>query len=114
MELSELYQMVYTSCVQFAVYQKKNISDRVKEILPYLNSFTNEFMSFNAYGIEEQDYRTLQLLLLDILKDLELGLNFQDAVILEDTMEYGLLKFLELFFSTERELTTLKEACTIE
>ena len=108
MKLEELYKKVFVACVQFAVYQKKQVQKDIEKILPDLKKFTNDFFVKNKYGIQEEDYIFLQKFLLNILQDFMEGMENRDRVLLEDTLEYGLKPFLELFFD-EQDLIKLRE-----
>lgn len=114
MNIEELYKKVFYSCVQFAVYQKENIIDDVKQILPFLNEFTQEFLSGNYFGLKEEDYQLLRQLLLDILNDIVQGMEQHDIVLLEDTIEFGLKEFVEMFIPDEQELQRLREESVSE
>lgn len=114
MNIEELYKKIYSACVQFAVYHKKNIIENVHELLPLLDDFVNEFFDGNIFGLEEEDYQLLKQLLLDILNDITMGLEQRDRILLEDTVEYGLKEFIELFIPDEGELQQLKEESVSE
>lgn len=109
MEIEELYKKVYRACVEFAVYRKKNIKENVADFLPALGQFANKFLEENHFGFDEEDYQQLRRLLLNILNDITQGLEQRDNVLLEDTVEFGLKEFLELFVMDEGELRRLKE-----
>ncbi|MDD7642134.1 MAG: hypothetical protein PUK75_06640 [bacterium] len=112
MNIAELYKIVFSTCVEFAVYQKDVVSN-VEQMLPMLNELGSLYFTENYYRLDEEDYHLVQMLLTDILKDITQGLEQQDRVLLEDTLEYGLLKFLEIFLEDD-EILALKEACVIE
>ena len=114
MKIEELYKKTYAVCVQFAVYKKKNIIENVHQLLPLLEEFLNEFFGGNVFCLEEDDYQLLKQLLLDILNDITEGMEQRDKVLLEDTIEYGLMEFVELFIPDERELKRLKEESVSE
>ena len=61
-----------------------------------------------VFEIDKTDYEKLQLLFINIIRDLSQGLKNKDVVLLEDAMEYGLLPFLEIFMD-EDEVSRLKE-----
>ena len=109
MEIKELYKKVYHACVEFAVYQKKNIKENVADFLPMLGEFANKFLEENYFGFDEEDYQQLRQLLLNILSDIAQGMEQRDNVLLEDAVEFGLKEFLELFVMDEGELRRLKE-----
>ncbi len=109
MEIEELYKKVYHACVEFAVYRKKNIKENVTDFLPLLGGFANQFLEGNYFGFDEEDYQQLKQLLLNILNDIAQGLEQRDNVLLEDTVEFGVKEFLELFIPDEEELRRLRE-----
>ena len=82
--------------------------------MPLLNNFVKFFLQRNVYELDEEDYQLLQQLLLQILQDMMQALENRDIVLLEDTVEYGLKTFLELFFSDEQELQELREVAINE
>ena len=112
MDIAELYQKVFQTCVDFTVYRKKNIREHIEGLLPLLEEFSNVFLGKQDVEMDEEDYQYLQASWMDILEDLVSGLKEDDRVLLEDTVEYGLKVFLELFFE-EQELQQLREACVI-
>lgn len=73
-----------------------------------LNEFYDRFLRENVFEIDKTDYEKLQLLFINIIRDLSQGLKNKDVVLLEDAMEYGLLSFLEIFMD-EDEVSRLKE-----
>lgn len=114
MDIEELYKKIFYSCVQFAVYQKKDIIENVKQLLPLLNNFANEFLRANGFELEEEDYQQLKQLLLNILNDIAQGMEQRDTVLLEDTIEFGLKEFVEMFIPDEQELKRLREESVSE
>lgn len=68
----------------------------------------SRFLRENVFEIDKTDYEKLQLLFINIIRDLSQGLKNKDVVLLEDAMEYGLLSFLEIFMD-EDEVSRLKE-----
>ena len=84
MSIKQIYTKVLKSCIGFSVYGTKKVEE------------------------ETTDYEKLQLLFINIIRDLSQGLKNKDVVLLEDAMEYGLLSFLEIFMD-EDEVSRLKE-----
>ena len=105
-EIETLYKKVFFICVQFAVYEKE-------DIIPELNSFTTFFLEENTFKLNLEDYQLLQQLLIDILKDIMQAMENRDNILLEDTLEYGLKPFLELFLE-DKKIMMLREACADE
>lgn len=112
-EIETLYKKVFFICVQFAVYEKEDIQKRIEEIIPELNSFTTFFLEENTFKLNLEDYQLLQQLLIDILKDIMQAMENRDNILLEDTLEYGLKPFLELFLE-DKKIMMLGEACADE
>ncbi len=112
-EIETLYKKVFSICVQFAVYEKEDIQKRIEEIIPELNSFTTFFLEENTFKLNLEDYQLLQQLLIDILKDIMQAMENRDNILLEDTLEYGLKPFLELFLE-DKKIMMLREACADE
>ena len=111
--MEELYKDVFRSCVSFAVYEENSI---IKDLLNYwdnLKSFIDFFCKKNELSIDEEDYNNLKKVLLEITNDIVNGINNKDIILLEDTVEFGLLPFLEMFFS-DKELVKMKEEVTYE
>ena len=109
MEIEELYKRIYRACVEFAVYQKKNIKENVTAFLSLLGEFANQFLEENYFGFDGEDYRQLKQLLLNILSDIAQGMEQDDKVLLEDVVEFGIKEFLELFIPDEEKLRRLRE-----
>ena len=106
--IQELYIKVFNICVQFAVFKNNNIQKEIEGIIPLIDSFSHNLLSGNTYGIRDEDYQLLCNLAIDILKDLSIGMENRDIVLLEDTLEYGLKDFLEIFMDDE-ELIELRK-----
>ena len=104
MSIKQIYTKVLKSCIGFSVYGTKKVEEETKELLPLLNEFYDRFLR----EIDKTDYEKLQLLFINIIRDLSQGLKNKDVVLLEDAMEYGLLSFLEIFMD-EDEVSRLKE-----
>ena len=109
MKLTELYKEVFNSCVKFAVYGKTTIVSDVRKLLPELKAFTEGFVRENKFQIDNEDYEQLVRVLLDIMKDIIQGIDQEDNILLEDTCEFGLKPFLEMFFSEEALMSLRKE-----
>lgn len=110
MNLEELYKKVFNICVGFAVYNKTNIIEEMYKILPEIKKNSMKILENNIYNMEDADYNALRTFLLEILQDIIQGIEQRDTVLLEDVCEYGLKKFLELFFTEEKLLDLRKEA----
>lgn len=108
MNIKQVYTKVLKACVGFSVYGTKKVEAETKELLPLLNEFYEQFLRENLFEIDKTDYEKLQLLFINIIRDLSQGLKNKDVVLLEDAMEYGLLPFLEIFMD-EDEVSRLKE-----
>lgn len=109
MEMIELYKRTFASCIRFAVYRKKEVISDVEKFMSLLHTFVFSFLTKNLYGLGQEDYEILKCVLLQILQDMVQALENRDTVLLEDTVEYGLKEFLELFFVDEHELNKLRE-----
>lgn len=107
MNIKQVYTKVLRACVGFSVYETKKVEAETKELLPVLNEFYEHFLKENIFEIDQTDYEILQLLFINIIRDLSQGLKNKDIVLLEDAMEYGLLPFLEIFMD-EDEVSRLK------
>ena len=101
MDKKQLYKRVWNACVGFSVYGKKNVEEKSMEMLPELSEFYEEILKENTLQLEKTDFDT-------IIKDFFQGLKNKDIILLEDTMEYGLLPFLELFID-DTEVQRMKE-----
>ena len=108
MDIKQIYTKVLRSCVGFSVHGNKKVEEETKELLSALNEFYEQFLKDNIFEINKTDYEKLQLLFINIVRDLSQGLKNKDVVLLEDAMEYGLLPFLEIFMD-EDEVSMLKE-----
>ena len=108
MNIKHVYTKVLRACVGFSVYGTKKVEAETKELLPLLNEFYERFLRENLFEIDKTDYEKLQLLFINIIRDLSQGLKNNDVVLLEDAIEYGLLPFLEIFVD-EDEVSRLKE-----
>ena len=108
MDIKKIYTKVLKSCVEFSVYGTKTAEEESKKILPVLNEFYNQVFKENVFNIEKTDCEQLQILFVNIIRDFSQGLQNKDAILLEDTMEYGLLPFLEIFIGGD-EVSMLKE-----
>lgn len=113
MDISELYQDVFKMCIEFSVYQKNNVRKNVENILPMLGEFSEVILGEHGFGIDDEDYRYLHASWVGILEDIASGMKENDRILLEDTVEYGLKEFLELFFE-EKEVRELREECASE
>lgn len=110
MDISELYQDVFKMCIEFSAYQKNNVRENVKNILPVLGEFSEIILREHGLEIDAEDYRYLHESWVGILEDIASGMKENDRILLEDTVEYGLKAFLELFFE-EQEVRKLREEC---
>lgn len=108
MEIEVLYKKVYCACVEFAVYQKKNIKERIIEFWPVLGVFAKQFFEKSDFEFEEE-YLQLRQVLLEIINDIVQGMEQEDIILLQDAVEFGLKEFLEIFISSEEELRQLRE-----
>lgn len=106
--LEQLYVKVFRLCVSFAVYQK-NIMNELQEIFPEIRYIAEEILHTEDLGLNQEEDQFVRRLLIDILEDLVQAMTYQDEVLLEDTIEYGLKEFLELFIPDENRLQELRE-----
>ena len=108
MDKKQLYKRVWNACVGFSVYGKKNAEEKSMEMLPELSEFYEEILKENTLQLEKTDFDIIRKLFITIIKDFFQGLKNKDIILLEDTMEYGLLPFLELFID-DTEVQRMKE-----
>lgn len=110
MELTEIYGQVFLACFQAVVYKIHEMTKRVEEWMPWLGQATEELISENGFGLNEEARRDALTWWDSILKDLLEGLQQRDEVLLEDVVEFGLKEFLECFFPEEELNRIRKEA----
>lgn len=106
--LEQLYVKVFGLCASFAVY-RKNIMNEIRAIFPEIRCIAEEILHTADLGLNQEEDRFVRQLLIDTLEDLVQAMTYQDEVLLEDTVEYGLKELLELFISDENRLQELRE-----
>lgn len=106
--VEQLYVKVFGLCASFAVY-RKNIMNKIRAIFPEIRCIAEEILHTADLGLNQEEDRFVRQLLIDTLEDLVQAMTYQDEVLLEDTVEYGLKEFLELFISDENRLQELRE-----
>lgn len=107
MNLEKLYKRVFYICIKIASYEKFNIVVEMRMLLPELKSFMVEFLAANK-DTEPEEYQVVQGVLLELMEDIVEGIKQGDVILLEDTCQYGLIRFLEIFF-TEEEVQILRK-----
>lgn len=107
MNLEKLYKRVFYICIKIAAYEKFNIVVEMRMLLPELKSFMVEFLEANK-DTEPEEYQIVQGVLLELMEDIVEGIKQGDVILLEDTCQYGLIRFLEIFF-TEEEVQVLRK-----
>lgn len=107
-QLEHLYVKIFGLCVRFAVYHE-NVLQAVQPIVPEIKALAEDILHTNDLGLNKEDDWLVRQLLIDILQDLVQSITYQDEVLLEDTLEYGLKEFLELFIADENRLQQLRE-----
>lgn len=106
--LEQLYVKIFELCAKFAVYHE-SVMDAVRLIFPEIKCLAEDILYTEDLGLNEEDGRLVRQLLVDILQDLVQSITYQDEVLLEDTLEYGLKDFLEMFIADDERLQQLKE-----
>lgn len=106
-QLEQLYVKIFGLCAGFAVY-RESILQPAQAILPEITCVAEEILHTEDFGLNEEEDRLVRQLLLDILDDLVQSITYQDEVLLEDTLEYGLKEYLEMFITDEDRLRELR------
>lgn len=113
MNVKEIYKIAIEISVKVAVFNQKGIIEKMQQFVPRLK-FLNEYIfENNYYNLEKNDWCKLQKLYLDIIKDILNGLKNRDVILLMDTLENGLIPFLEIFLE-DTEIRKIKEESRIE
>ncbi len=106
--LEQLYIEVCRLCAEFAVY-KKSVLENTRDLFPQIQAVSEEILGTQDLGLDREEDQLVRQLLIHILEDLVHAMTNRDEILLEDTLEYGLLEFLEMFISSEDRLQELKE-----
>ena len=107
-QLEQLYIKIFGICARFAVYHE-NVLQEAQVLLPDIQLLAEDILHTEDLGLNKEDDRLVRQLLIYILEDLVQSIAYQDEVLLEDTLEYGLKDFLEMFIADEVRLQELRE-----
>lgn len=102
-QIMQLHQEITDIIAKYIIFQKKNIVERVKKIIPQIQEFILWFLNENQFGIEQSLYEAMSQNLLLILEDLLTSLQNGDKVLMYDAVVHGLTDYLECFIENEAE-----------
>ncbi len=102
-KIKELYDRLRVDTASFMMYQDRMMEKKVYKNIPQIQEFVIWFLEKNQFGFEDKVYQDMCQDLLNILSDLLKAMEQHDQVIINDTLAYGFMNYLELINKSEKE-----------
>lgn len=88
-------------CAEFHYHKKNHVLERARELAGQIQDYCNFFLQGNIFEIKEEEYQELQSYVIQVLKDYMEALEYQDDVMMLDTLDIGLRELLMLLIEEE-------------
>ncbi len=100
-QIMQLHQEMADIIAEYIIFQKRNIVERIKKLIPQIQEFILWFLNENQFGIEQSLYDAMSQNLLLVLEDILTSLQNEDKVLMYDVIVHGLTDYLECFVGSE-------------
>lgn len=96
-----LLDKIQNICVKYYYGKENTVLGESRDMLTDIRDFCSVFLQGNIFGMEEEEYQSLQAYVLQVLEDYMEALQYQDAVWMLDTLDCGLRELLEIYIDEE-------------
>ncbi|MBR5565682.1 MAG: hypothetical protein IKW08_05885 [Roseburia sp.] len=93
----ELRKKIDTICVGYHYYKDKKVLEHAEEAASLIQQYCEFFLQGNIFGMEEDEYASLQRFVIDVLSDYLEALQQRDMVLMLDTLDYGLRELINIY-----------------
>lgn len=97
----DLYKRV--SMISEAYYYQKDdaVIKKGGQLAGKIQQYCSVFLQGNVFGMDDDEYQSLQNYVIQVLKDYMGALEKKDLVWMLDTLDYGLRELLKIYIDTE-------------
>lgn len=93
----QLWVVIDTICGGYYIYKDDKVIEKARQAAGQVREYCEVFLRGNAFGMEEEDYLELCGYVVQVLSDFVEALEQEDAVLMLDTLDYGLRELVDLY-----------------
>lgn len=88
-------------CMGYYYHKETNVILKARELANRIQRFCGSFLQGNIYGMQEEEYQSLQKYVLEVLEDYLEAIEQRDLVFMLDTLYYGLRELVNIYIEAE-------------
>lgn len=93
----ELLHKINNLCISYHYFKQTDVAEQGVGLSAGIQQFASVLMEGNIFGMEEREQAAFQNYVLQVLKDYTQAAVQRDAVLMVDTLDYGLRELLNIF-----------------
>lgn len=90
-------------CVEFHYYKKNHVMEKARELAEQIQDYCSFFLQGNIFGMKEEEYQGLQSYVIQVLEDYMEAIQYQDDLLMLDTLDIGLRELLMILIEETGE-----------
>lgn len=99
--VTDLNNRISFVCEKYAVFNRADLVNDVKEMLPDVQKFAMWFLKTKDIGVSEDEKQIMDNNVLLMMKDINEALEYSDSALMFDALECGVAQYLRLFLPEE-------------
>ncbi len=97
----ELAKKVDLICIEYHYMRRTDIVERAKALAGEIQQLVSVLLQGNVFGMEEEEYNSLQSYVIQVLTDYTEAIAQRDMVRMADALEFGLRDLLDIYIDTD-------------
>lgn len=87
--------------IEYHYFKSTQTIEMARALADDIRQFCSALLQENVFGVEEAEYVEFQKYVVGVLEDYMESLRQSDAVLMADTLDYGLRELLNIFINTD-------------
>lgn len=99
----ELRREIDIICGKYHYEKIDNVIEEARKLAEKIQEFCTGFLRGNIYGMEEEEYQSLQNYVLHVIEDYLDAMTYSDDIWMLDTLDFGLRELINIYIDEDTE-----------
>ncbi len=100
--MTELNDRIKFVCEKYAVLNRADLVNNVKELLPDVQKFAMWFLEAKDIGVSGEEKQIMDNNVLLMIKDINEALEYSDSALMYDALDCGIAQYIRLFLPEDK------------